>query len=247
MTLPVFDVVRGSFLDGDGIRTVIFLQGCPLKCLWCHNPESQSSIPSRKIQHYRTEELHELILRDKSYYQVSNGGVTFSGGEPLLHIQALKDLVKALWEDDISVAFDTSGFFDYEAFKKDLLPYTQDLLYDLKIMDTVAHKRTTGQTNDVILQNLRQLVGTSVHIRIRIPLIPGITAIPENLQAIAQFMKSLGLQDYDLIPYNPSCIDKLKKMGLTPDSSLPKQPMSRAEELRCKEIMNQEFTPTPCR
>lgn len=247
MSLPVFDVVRGSFLDGEGIRTVIFLQGCPLKCLWCHNPESQSSSSLRKIRYYTTDELHELILRDKSYYQVSNGGVTFSGGEPLLHIQALKDLVKALWEDGVSVAFDTSGYFDCEAFERDLLPHTRDLLYDLKIMDVSAHRQATGQNNDVILQNLRRLAETSVHTRIRIPLIPGITATNENLRAIAQFMKSLGLRNYDLIPYNPSCIDKLKKMGLTPDNSLPKQPMSKAEELQCKEIMDHEFSHTPCR
>jgi len=247
MPLPVFDVVRGSFLDGEGIRTVIFLQGCPLKCLWCHNPESQSRAPSRKIQHYSTEELQELILRDKNYYQVSHGGVTFSGGEPLLHIQALKDLVKNLSEAGISVAFDTSGFFDYDAFERDLLPYTRDFLYDLKIMDATSHKRATGLINEIILQNLRRLVTTSVHIRIRIPLIPGITAIPENLQAIAQFMKSLGLKDYDLIPYNPSCIDKLKKMGLTPDKSLSEKPMSKSEELRCKEIIDHEFSLTPYR
>lgn len=238
MTLPVFDVVRGSFLDGEGIRTVIFLQGCPLKCLWCHNPESQSRAASKNIRNYSTDELHELILRDKSYYQVSHGGVTFSGGEPLLHIQALKDLVKKLWEDGISVAFDTSGYFDYQAFERDLLPYTRDFLYDLKIMDAAAHKDATGLTNEIILQNLRQLVTTPVHIRIRIPLIPGITAIPENFRAIAQFMKSLGLKDYDLIPYNPSCIDKLKKMGLTPDGSLPKRPMSREEERECEEMMD---------
>ena len=238
MTLPVFDVVRGSFLDGEGIRTVIFLQGCPLRCLWCHNPESQSRTASKNIRNYSTDELHELILRDKSYYQVSHGGVTFSGGEPLLHIQALKDLVKKLWEDGISVAFDTSGYFDYQAFERDLLPYTRDFLYDLKIMDAAAHRDATGLTNEIILQNLRQLVSTPVHIRIRIPLIPGITAIPENLRAIAQFMKSLGLKDYDLIPYNPSCIDKLKKMGLTPDCSLPKRPMSREEERECEEMMD---------
>jgi pyruvate formate lyase activating enzyme len=238
MTLPVFDVVRGSFLDGEGIRTVIFLQGCPLKCLWCHNPESQSRTASKNIRNYSADELHELILRDKSYYQVSHGGVTFSGGEPLLHIQALKDLVKKLWEDGISVAFDTSGYFDYQAFERELLPYTEDFLYDLKIMDAAAHRDATGLTNEIILQNLRRLVTTPVHIRIRIPLIPGITAIPENLQAIAQFMKSLGLKDYDLIPYNPSCIDKLKKMGLKPDSSLPKRPMSREEERECKEMMD---------
>jgi len=173
--------------------------------------------------------------------------VTFSGGEPLLHIQALKDLVKNLSEAGISVAFDTSGFFDYDAFERDLLPYTRDFLYDLKIMDATSHKRATGLINEIILQNLRRLVTTSVHIRIRIPLIPGITAIPENLQAIAQFMKSLGLKDYDLIPYNPSCIDKLKKMGLTPDKSLSEKPMSKSEELRCKEIIDHEFSLTPYR
>jgi pyruvate formate lyase activating enzyme len=247
MSLPVFDVVRGSFLDGEGIRTVVFLQGCPLKCLWCHNPESQSRSPLRKVRYCTTGELHELILRDKSFYQVSHGGVTFSGGEPLLHIQALKDLVKILWEDGISVAFDTSGYFDYDTFERDLLPCTRDILYDLKLMNAVAHKRATGQTNEIILQNLCRLAETSIHIRIRIPLIPGITATHENLRTIAQFMKSLGLQDYDLIPYNPSCIDKLKKMGLTPDSSLPKQPMSRAEEQECKEIMDHEFNFAPCR
>lgn len=241
MSLPVFDIIRGSFLDGPGIRTVVFLQGCPLRCVWCHNPESQD-LHHFAEQSYTDEDLFDLLCRDLSYYHLSGGGVTFSGGEPLLHIKALKNLVQKLHQLNISIAFDTSGLFDYELFETELLPYTHILLFDLKVMDSQLHQRYTLQDNSRILQNLHKLRNTAINIRIRIPLVPQITITKKNLQAIAQQMKELGLQDYDLIPYNPSCMDKLWKMQKTPDPILQSTPMQQQEELLCKEIIDEILT-----
>lgn len=238
MSLPVFDIVRGSFLDGTGTRTVIFLQGCPLRCHWCHNPESRSPELASGLRRYRTDELVDIILRDRSFYAVSGGGVTFSGGEPLIHIAALKDLVHMLGEEKIAVAFDTSGYFDYAAFEDALLPYTQEILYDLKIMDSDAHRKATAQENGRIIQNLRRLASTSVRIRIRIPLIPHMTATENNLREIALLMKSLGLRHYEFVSYNPSCIDKHIKLNLSPHALLPSVPMTMEEEWDCQKLMD---------
>jgi len=239
MSLPVFDIVRGSMFDGPGIRSVVFMQGCPLHCVWCHNPESQvQGTQNPNAREYTPDELCEILLRDKSYYDVSNGGVTFSGGEPLIHITALQPLVRRLYEAKISVAFDTSGFFDFTCFAEQLLPYTSLVLFDLKIMNPAMHQKYTGKSSDIVQRNLRQLVQAGVPVLIRIPLIPEVTATEDNLEKIAGFMAELGLTKYELVPYNPSCITKLRKLGQAPHGVLSEKPMTQAEEQACQKILD---------
>jgi pyruvate formate lyase activating enzyme len=234
--IPVFDIIRGSIHDGPGIRTVVFLQGCPLRCVWCHNPESQSLHSEKGITHYSTDELFELLCRDRSYYEVSGGGITFSGGEALLHMEALKPLVQKLNKKNINIAFDTCGFFDYKKFESNLLPLTQTILFDLKLSQLQSHREYTGKSNEVILRNLEALAQTSVEIIIRIPLIPGITATEKNLLGLARIMNRLDLDLFEMVPYNPSCIEKLQKLGRETHSKLSPLPMTREEEIRCREI-----------
>jgi pyruvate formate lyase activating enzyme len=228
----VFDIVRGSFVDGPGIRTVIFFQGCPLRCPWCHNPESQplERELSGDVRPYPVDELLEIIMRDISYFQASGGGVTFSGGEPLLHIEYLVSLCEKLKAKNVSVAFDTSGYFSYNEFARELVRYTDIMLFDLKIVDEAASENSIGKSSGIIIDNLKKLVSSGIRIVIRIPLIPGFTLPEENLSGIANLMKEFCLNEFDMISYNPSCIDKLIKMGKAHDSRLPSFPLSMEQE-----------------
>ncbi len=230
--IPVFDIARGSSSDGPGIRTVIFLQGCPLRCPWCHNPESQLSEPltSSKNHLFESEELLTLLLRDKPYYQVSGGGVTFSGGEPLGHAAILGPLCKSLGEHDIPVAFDTSGYFNYNDFKQYLHTFTDTVLFDLKIIDEELSQRVLGVNSRSIISNLEKLCGSGLDITVRIPIIPGFTTTDTNLAAVADLMTRLQIEQYNMLSYNPSFVQKLTQLGRSPDPSLPDAPLSLTQE-----------------
>lgn len=207
----IFNIVRGSTVDGEGIRSVVFMQGCPLRCQWCHNPESweygktltvvDTSIRGR---YYSPSALVEFLMKDNIYYEISHGGVTFSGGEPLSHMPYLSDVAKLLHCEGVSIIFETSGYFDYSSFEDLLLPYTSTLLYDIKIMDEQNHIKYTGKSNAVIIENLKKLVQTKLTIIPRTPLIPYITDTPENLKAISNYLCSLNIEKkHVLLPYNP--------------------------------------------
>ena len=262
----VFDIKKFSIHDGPGIRTTIFLKGCPLSCLWCHNPESQSphpeihyfenrcilcedcaslcpnnaisfaddirtwdtdicqfcgkcaeACPTEAIQLVGEEatltEIMREIEKDVIYYDQSGGGVTFSGGEPLQQVDFLCDLLKKSKAHEIHTAVDTSGLAPWSSFEK-ILPYTDLFLYDLKIMDDEAHKKFTGVSNRVILQNLRQLASTQTKIRVRIPIIPRINDSEENINATIVFLANLAqIREVDLLPYHNIATDKYHRMA----------------------------------
>ncbi len=198
----VFNIIRGSTVDGEGIRSVVFMQGCPLRCSWCHNSESWE-YESSEAKYYEPSVLFEFLMRDSIYYKVSNGGVTFSGGEPISHISYISDVAKMLHAKNVSIIFETCGYFDYQYFQELLLPYTFGLLYDIKIMDEKNHIKYTGTSNKLILENLKNLINTELEIIPRTPLIPGITDTPQNLDAISSFLKSINLEKkHVLLPYN---------------------------------------------
>lgn len=232
MQPAVFDIARGSFCDGPGIRTVVFLQGCPLNCPWCHNPESQKikQLPAENLRSHSPEELAEIILKDASYYKTSGGGVTFSGGEPLMHIQYLSDVCRILQKENISAAFDTSGFFSYEEFSEKLADYTDIILFDLKIMNEIKSLNITGVSSEPIKKNLYRLIRDEARIRVRIPLIPEFTVTDDNLKDLGIFLRINEITDFDLISYNPSFAGKLAKLGHTKDPRLPEKPLSAEEE-----------------
>jgi pyruvate formate lyase activating enzyme len=250
----VFDIARASFVDGPGIRAVVFMKGCPLRCLWCQNPESQLSCrevmvyPENCIRcgncekecyalarqtaglYYPSEKLADLILRDNVFYKTSSGGVTFSGGEPLMFIEYIHEVVSLLKNENIHIAVETCGYFDYKKLEILLLPFIDLFLFDIKSIDPATHKMFTGQSNDLILTNFQKIIESGKRVIVRVPLIPGYTATEKNLSQIAGFFVQNKIETWALLPYNPSGIAKWKRLGKNPPGYLSLNPMTIREE-----------------
>ncbi len=230
----VTDIERTSTHDGYGIRTVVFFKGCPLRCAWCHNPECIEPAPqvlyypekcigcgkcsegcfagAREIcgKEYTREEVLSEILRDKDYYGKS-GGVTFSGGEPLLQKEFLSGLLDLCRAHGVGTAVETSLFLYDEAIFKKL----DFVMADLKIWDSELHKRYTGVGNENIKENLRRLSRLGIPVLARTPVIPG---VGQGIGQIAAFLSSLGnVKKYELLPYHPLGKAKRKALGMEDD------------------------------
>jgi pyruvate formate lyase activating enzyme len=164
--------------------------------------------------YYPPETLTEILLRDLPFYRHSGGGVTLSGGECTLYPDYLEPLLKGLKERQVHVTLETSGYFDYQAFRKKILPSIDLIYYDIKIADPQVHRRYLGRSNRRILDNLQRLIqekGVEVHPRV--PLVPGITATRENLSAIIDLLCEAGARDVSLLPYNPMGIEMALCLG----------------------------------
>ena len=250
----IFNIQRYSLQDGPGLRTTVFLKGCPLSCAWCHNPESQDldlafvkheerciacgscfevcgpgetpvDCPEACVDACPTgarqllgrdvdvDELLEEVLRDRLFFDQSGGGVTLSGGEPLMQPAFLKDLLKALRQRGVHTALDTCGL----GRREDLLEAAalSDLvLFDLKHMDHTQHRRWTGAGNGAILGNLKALGAVHPQIWIRVPVIPGVNDDLENLEATARFVAAIpGVRRLDLLPYHSTGAAKFRRLG----------------------------------
>ena len=250
----VFNIQRFSLQDGPGLRSTVFMKGCPLDCLWCHNPESQSpraeilrmetrcmacglcsaedlagrsgrvmgagdleACPTGALQQVGEElepaELVRRLLRDRIFFDESGGGVTFSGGEPLLQPGFLAEALERLRAEGVHTALDTCGFAPWADLER-AAALADLVLYDLKLMDEARHKAATGQSNRIILDNLRALSGTGSEIRIRVPVIPGVNDDDANLEATARFLSSLaGVRQVDLLPYHRTGEAKFARLG----------------------------------
>lgn len=217
----VFDIQEFAIEDGPGIRTTVFMKGCPLRCQWCHNPESQSSVP--QMMHspggdrlagveYTSNELAERLNRQRTLLRAGQGGVTFSGGEPLMQADFLADVIDHL--DDLHIILDTSGYGPRGALLI-LLKRVDLLYYDLKLVDPRAHRRFTGRGNRLNLENLQQVSASGVPFVLRVPLVPGVTDTVENLNSIAAIARDLqGLIHVDLLPYNRAAGAKYEAVNL---------------------------------
>ena len=216
----VFDVREFTVHDGPGVRTTVFLKGCPLRCGWCHNPESQRREPEtmrgaagERIagREYDADELARLLNRQADVLRLGEGGVTFSGGEPLAQAGFVADVVDRL--AGLHVVLDTSGYAAEESLR--LVAGRSSLVYyDLKLIDPAAHRRHTGLDNAPILRNLRVLSEMGVPFVARVPLVPGVTDTAANLSAIAETVSGLpGLQRVDLLPYNRAAGGKYAAVG----------------------------------
>ena len=232
----IFDIKRCSMQDGPGIRTVVFFKGCPLRCRWCHNPESQAFEPetlhypdkcigcgrcaegcytgARQLcgQDVTLAQVMEPILADKPYYG-EEGGVTLSGGEPLCQPEFALELVRACHREDIRVAVETS----MAVYRPELLAEVDLIIADVKVWDDARHRDWVGVSNRPILEHIRRADTLGVPILLHTPVIPGVNDTPEEITAIRDFARSLRhMVGYELLPYHPFGEDKQQALGREP-------------------------------
>jgi len=217
----VFDIKEFAVLDGPGIRTTVFLKGCPLRCVWCHNPEGFDGQPQvirgqtgerTAGTWYSVDELSEVLIRQEDVLRAGEGGVTFSGGEPLSQAAFVGAVMDRL--GGIHTVLDTSGYGDGAAFSA-LVERSDLVLFDLKLMDPREHLTYTGRDNAIILQNLERLDGLGCPTIVRVPLIPGVTDTESNVSAIAERASCLGnLVRVELLPYNRAAGGKYASCGM---------------------------------
>lgn len=218
----IFNIQRFSVHDGPGVRTIVFLKGCALRCRWCCNPESQKSEIQQmtvggtvKTVGYdvTVSEVMETVNRDRIYYRRSGGGVTLSGGEMLCQADFSAALLRACKEEGINTAVESTGFAPYEQIEK-CLPYIDTYLMDIKHTDSEKHKLFTTQPNELILENAKKIARDAKRLVIRVPVIPTFNDTVEEISGIAAFAKSLGtVTDIHLLPYHKYGTDKYAGLG----------------------------------
>lgn len=228
----IFDIKKYAIHDGPGIRTTVFMKGCPLDCWWCHNPEGRQDTSETLMSHIKivdggerikeekigrlisVADLMKELKKDRVFYDQSGGGITFSGGEPMHQIEFLEAALSACKEDSLITAVDTCGYAPQEHFAR-IYPLTDIFLYDIKLMDDTLHRQYTGVSNQSTLSNLAFLAGKGDKIVVRIPMIPGITDTTENLEAIIKLISMYkNIKQVSLLPYNKLNEDKTKRFAL---------------------------------
>ena len=220
MKAVVFEIEKFATHDGPGIRTVVFLKGCPLRCMWCHSPESWNP----KIETYAdgtvvgklmtSDEVVAEVLKDKDFYEASGGGMTVSGGEPLARGEFVAELFAKAKAAGLRTAIETSGYASLQTIEA-VAKVTDLWLYDIKGMDPARHKEHTHVDNGPILRNLRWLDAHGAKIVLRCPMIPGVNDADANLAALGKLADELkGVERIDVEPYIPYGIDKAHKLGL---------------------------------
>lgn len=261
----VFNIQKFSIHDGPGIRTTVFFKGCPLRCLWCHNPESQNAkkemlydrgkcvlcrtcetvCPTKAIRfendrmvtdmdkcvfcgkcitycmyeardtagkEYTVDEVLKVVLQDRVFYKQSGGGVTVSGGEPLMQIDFVEELLRRLKEEGIHTAVDTCGAVSFDVLER-IAKYTDLFLYDIKLMDDKKHKEYIGVSNKLIIDNLIKLSKIHDNINIRMPIIEGINADDSHIMETLNLIKDLNIKKINLLPYHDIAKHKYYKLG----------------------------------
>jgi glycyl-radical enzyme activating protein len=280
MTGIVFDIQRFSIHDGPGIRTTVFLQGCPLDCAWCHNPEGISPRPVLSLntekcafcgecvrvcpRHAHTVEapVHALdrarcetcgrcatacdagglelvgrmvtvdevmreVIADLPCYRHTAGGLTLSGGEPLMQIDFAIALLQRAKQAGIGSVVQTCGFTPWSTFER-VLPWVDLFLYDYKVTDPDAHRRFTGRSNDIILSNLRRVYAAGAHIRLQCPLIPGYNDTEDHLTGIQMLAAEMPrLEGISILPYHRLGVDKRARLGLPFRAAVKDDPDAR--------------------
>lgn len=219
----IFNIQRYSIHDGTGIRTIIFLKGCVLRCKWCCNPESQRfEIETRMIdgkpvtvgEDVTVRSVMETVVKDRPYYRRSGGGLTLSGGESLCQPQFARDLLRAAKEEGLTTAMESMGYANWEVIDE-ILPYLDEYLLDIKHMHGEKHKAFTGKSNELMLENARKIAESGkTNLVIRVPVIPTFNDTSAEITAIAQFARSLpGVTRLHLLPYHRLGQDKYEQLG----------------------------------
>lgn len=220
----IFDIQRYSVHDGSGIRTIVFLKGCVLRCRWCCNPESQSyDIQEMKLLDGSTkiagrdvtvEEVMKTVERDRVFYRRSGGGLTLSGGESLCQPEFALALLRTAKERGLTTAMESMGCAEWNVIDS-ILPYLDQYLMDIKHMDPEKHRQFTGKRNDLMLENAKRIAASGkTELIIRVPVIPTFNETPEEIRAIAKFSASLpGVKKLHLLPYHRLGSDKYQALG----------------------------------
>ncbi|HDK27324.1 MAG TPA: glycyl-radical enzyme activating protein [Candidatus Atribacteria bacterium] len=272
----IFKIERYRLDDGPGIRTTVFLKGCPLRCYWCSNPESQNIYPEimynkslcikecnecikaclssalkkdeegkvridRQLckrcnkcadvcctkalinvgKNITAEEVLREIKKDIPFYKATGGGVTISGGEPLFQLEFTQEILKGCKEKwGLHTVLDTSGYGNLG----EILNYTDLVLYDIKLIDSVTHKEYTGKSNEIILKNLEEISKKSIPMIVRIPVIPGINDSEKNIVEVVEILKGLQFMHVELLPYHRLGVNKYKMLGREYKLKSTKQP-----------------------
>lgn len=219
-------------VDGPGIRVVLFMQGCPLRCAYCHNRDTWDTKGGRVWQ---VDQLHDFVMRYKPYMDSSGGGVTVTGGEPLLQHRFITQLFKALKAEGVHTTLDTSGYCEVEQVQP-LLDVTDLVLLDIKAVDSALHKRLTGVDNARILDFAKCLAERQIPVWVRHVLVPGLTDSEEELLALRSLIEGLGnVQRVELLPYHTMGIYKWDQLGCEyPLAGVPEptqEQMARAYEI----------------
>lgn len=214
----VFDVQRYSIHDGPGIRTIVFLKGCVLRCKWCCNPESQEyDIQTMMVQgkpkvigrDVTVAEVMKTVEKDRQYYWRTGGGLTLSGGESLCQPEFATALLQAAQESGISTAMESMGCAKWETIEK-LLPYLDQYLLDIKHMNPRKHKEFTGRSNELMIENAMKIAKSGMtELSIRVPVIPGFNDTEEEIRQIAAYTATLpNVKRMHLLPYHRLGQDK---------------------------------------
>lgn len=211
----VFGVEHGATRDGPGLRTVVFLKGCPLRCRWCHNPESWRFQPEGGYGRRRTvADLMEEILRDRPFYDNSGGGLTLSGGEPLAHPAFARHLLAAAKAAGLHTAVETSGCAP-AATVASVAPFVDLWLFDVKHLDAARFRELTGGELAPILANLRDLDARAARIVLRLPMVPSVNDDDAELAAVSALADELAsVEELDIEPYHPLGVEKGRRLGL---------------------------------
>ena len=266
----IFDIKRFAVHDGPGIRTTVFFKGCPLSCSWCHNPESRSADPEKSTKHislngitFEKEEIagKEMTIkelldeaeRDRIFFEESGGGVTLSGGEPLFQTDFCLALLNRLKEKGFHTALDTTGYTTGNEIRQ-ITPFVDLFLYDLKLMDDETHQQHTGVSNKQILENLKYLLKEGENVIIRFPVIPGITDTQTNIRSVIDFLESMNqcinapMQDranfqahkltsspveVHLLPYHTTAKNKYRRFNMN-DKMKPETPVNKEKLTQLK-------------
>ncbi|MDS5813677.1 glycyl-radical enzyme activating protein [Streptococcus pneumoniae] len=208
----IFNIQHFSIHDGPGIRTTVFLKGCPLRCPWCSNPESQRMKPEKMKDAQRekftlvgeektVEEIITEVLKDKEFYEESGGGLTLSGGEIFAQFEFAKAILKLAKEHHIHTAIETTAFVDHEKFI-DLIQYVDFIYTDLKHYNSIKHKKVTGVFNQMIIKNIHYAFSQNKTIVLRIPVIPNFNNSLEDAEKFATLFNSLNIDQVQLLPFH---------------------------------------------
>jgi len=250
----IFSVKRYSIHDGPGIRVTFFMKGCPLSCIWCHNPEGISPFPEKVTRinkvgerefsqiddvgkYYSAGDIIGILEKEQVFINQSNGGVTFSGGEPMLQFEFLLESLKACKAKGYHTAVDTSGYSSPENFES-IIPFTDLFLFDLKHLDDNKHFEFTGVSNKIVIENFRLLLESGKDVMIRIPVIPGYNDDNELVEKFIKFVdnsKTDSIKKISLLPYHKIGSSKYKRFNVEFRMNNVEQPSAeRMKQLKDK-------------